>query len=262
MQVHATAREGMGSKTARLEDELWSYVSSGDGKCCPLYTGCDFRKSGCSCINDHLELIRRCRKELMRLGDGVFAPGEHDFRGIARPCRVVDLVECLAQSYLQKGGISCPPVPTDLAMLADEANGIEVRLVPLRASHGSVWCLKGKWVVQLNSNDNPGRRRHTLFHEVFHILAHRRATPVFLNASREVGAFNEVLADVFATRVLAPPSWVKQKWVEFKDIQRMAAYFDIPYFAMFLVLRRVGLVVLLFGLLSMLVLAPSGIVFC
>ncbi|MBM3142850.1 MAG: ImmA/IrrE family metallo-endopeptidase [Chloroflexi bacterium] len=225
----------MGRKTSRSEDKLWAYVGAGDGMYCPLRTDCDFRKSGGWCADDNLEFVS-IRYSLL------VTPGDYEFIRFSGHCKMFKLVECLAQSYLQIGGISCPPVSTSLAMLADELDSIEVRLVPLKMNHGGLWRLEGKWVVQLNSNDNPTRRRYTLFHEVFHILAHLRTTPVFSKVGCEGGSFNESLADYFAACVLAPPHWVKKEWTKFKDIAQMAAHFDVPYVVMFVMLKRMGLI--------------------
>jgi Zn-dependent peptidase ImmA (M78 family) len=144
-------------------------------------------------------------------------------------------------------------------MLADEENGVEVRLVPLNAYHGGLWRSQGKWIVQLNANDTPARRRFTLFHEVFHIRAHLKTTPVFSKIGCKAGSFNENLADYFAACVLAPPQWVEKEWAKFKDIARMAAHFEVPYVVMFVMLKRVGLAVLLFSVLTLL---ASGTPFC
>ena len=176
----------MGRKTPKLEDELWAYVGTGDGMHCPLYSDCNFRKSGGWCVDDNLEFIEYLRGQAELLGDKILDRGDYDLR-FSSQCKMFKLVECLAQSYLQKGGISCVPVPTSLAMLADESDSIEVRLVPLKTAHGGLWQLDGKWIVQLNSNDKPTRRRFTLFHEVFHILAHLKTTPVFSKVGCEGG---------------------------------------------------------------------------
>ena len=244
--------EDVERETPSLEDELWAYVGAGDGTHCPLYSDCDFRKSDDWCAVSNPEFISYCYEEFERVHDKAFAPGDYDFIRFNAHCKMFKLVECLAQSYLQKGGISCPPVPTNLAMLADVENGVEVRLVPLNAYHGGLWRSQGKWIVQLNANDTSARRRFTLFHEVFHIRAHLKTTPVFSKIGRKTGSFNESLADYFAACVLSPPHWVKKEWAKFKDIAQMAAHFDVPYIVMFVTLKRIGLIVLLFSLLTLL----------
>jgi len=248
----------MERKGSKAENELWYCVSSGNGMHCPLYSDCDFRKGGW-CLDDNLEFVSSRFEEIAQVRDKVFTPDDFDFLTFRHPCYMLRLVECLAESYLQKGGINCPPVPTSLAMLADEMCNIEVRLIPLKMCHGGLWRLNSRWVVHLSSNDNPTWQRFTLFHEVFHILAHRKTTPVFSKIGSEEGRFNEALANYFANYVLAPPHWVKQAWAKSKDIAQMAAYFDVPYVVMFVMLRRAGLVVLL---LSLLILLALETLFC
>jgi len=85
------------------------------------------------------------------------------------------------------------------------------------------------WVVQLNSNDSMARQRYTLYHEIFHILAHSKATPVFKKAGRHrEGTFNEMLADHFSGACLMPEKLVRKFWPEIKDIKVMARIFDVP----------------------------------
>jgi len=160
-----------------------------------------------------------------------------------RECgRVFQLVERLAEDYLKKAMVHCPPVPADIALLADEKRLVEVRLLPLKAYHGAIWRLGKVWVIQLNSDDALAVRRFALFHEVFHILAHRKATPVFRKRDCESGAFNELLADTFAAYILMPEEWVKEKWAEVNDLNQMAKIFQVPKSAMCIRLKILGLI--------------------
>jgi hypothetical protein len=169
-----------------------------------------------------------------------------EFPGCPGSGRVFKLVRRLANKYRAKAGIDCLPVPTDLITCAGDNLPIEVRRVPLRAYHGAIWRLNDSWVVQLNSNDKPDRQRFTLYHEIFHILAHLahcKATPVFKKAacSRE-GSFNELLADHFAAVMLIPPELVRKTWPEVKDISKMATIFEVPGSVMWLGLKRMRLI--------------------
>ena len=152
------------------------------------------------------------------------------------------MVEMLAQKLLKKGGVYCPPVPTKLIRLVDEQRPVEVRLVPLKAHHGAIWRLREGWIIQLKDDATPASKRFTLFHECFHILAHHRTTPVFRKRGAIQGSFNELLADYFAIYILLPREWVKEKWAEVKDLDRMAKIFDVPKPAMCIRLRDMGLV--------------------
>ena len=159
-----------------------------------------------------------------------------------RPGRVFQLVEKLAQKQLKRGRVRCPPVPSGIVSLADERYPIEVRLLPLRAYHGALWPSSKGWIIQLRKDDTSDTQRFTLFHEAFHILAHcNSAAPMFRRRGAVGGSFNELLADYFATCILMPREWVKEKWAEVKDLNRMAEIFDIPQTVMGIRLRQLGL---------------------
>jgi len=228
-------RKDMTRKISKWETELWSYLSSGDGAHCPLYGCCQVRQRGGFCFDDTGETINRLVYTWQcNSGDFNVLMNDADFVDFMQrwnPGRIFRLVERLAQKYLKKGGVSCPPVPTKLILLADEDNPVEVHPLPLKLYHGAIWWLKGKWVIQLKASDTRTMKRYTLFHEAFHILAHCQATPVFHKPGNDEAYFNEVLADYFATCMLMPREWVAEKWREVKDIGRMAEIFDVwkPY---------------------------------
>jgi hypothetical protein len=205
----------------RWESELWSYISRGDGVRCPMYERCRTRRECNWCISDNQEQIEQL------LDTEEFDPRDYEFLEQITPGRIFQLVESLAHSFLRRGGVRCPPVPEKLVSMANDNHPIEVRLVPLSAHHGAIWRLSDAWVIQLNQHDPPARRRHTLFHEAFHIMAHSRASPVFRKRGAEAGAFNELLAEYFAACVLMPREWVKGSWPEIKDVRRMAEVFGV-----------------------------------
>ena len=114
--------------------------------------------------------------------------------------------------------------------------------MPLKIYNGATWFLGNKWIIQLKASDTSTDKRFTLFHEAFHILVRCRAGPVFRARGIKEGSFNELLADYFAACILMPRDWVKEKWAEVKDLDRMAEIFDVPSPAMFIRLRQLGLV--------------------
>lgn len=152
--------------------------------------------------------------------DIFFGLFEHNFPREWKPGRIFQLVEALANKYIRKARLSQPPVVTELIEQFDISPAIEIHPLPLKAYHGAVWRLEDEWVVQLNSEDKPARQRITLFHEVFHILAHRRATPVFRKPGIKEGLFNEMLADYFAGCILMPKEWVRDKWPKYFRLQK------------------------------------------
>jgi len=217
------------------ESKLWSYISSSDGEHCPLYSDCQSRQQGGVCADDNIERIKPLLEEHR------FKLRDYDFLGPTE-CRIFQLAEMLAQQWQLRGRVYCLPVPNELVSLADEHHPIEVHPLPLKAYHGAIWRLREGWVIQLRKNDSSARKRFTLFHEAFHILAHCKATPVFRRKRATKGYFNEMLADYFAICILMPREWVKEKWAEVHDLDRMAKIFDVPKPIMVANLKRLGLI--------------------
>jgi hypothetical protein len=232
-------------KTAKWENELWSYLSEGDGVHCPIYESCQLRRNNHRCLGEHQDYCEAINK-LIDSDDSEFAsPAGIKFEFPACPGsgKIFKLVRKLADKHVAEAGIERLPVPDDIITQADDNLPIEVSKVPLKACHGAVWRLSSGWLVQLNSNDTLGRQRFTLYHEIFHILAHGQAAPVFKNAScRQDGYFNELLADQFAGAILTPAEWVRKVWPEVNDIGRLAAIFAVPNSVMWFALKRLRLI--------------------
>jgi len=97
------------------ENELWSYISTGDGDNCPLYDNCEQRLCGGWCISDHKEYI------IQMIDDTLIASDNYDYDFLSRiiPGRVFKLVEMLADRYLSMGSIFSPPVPESMIKLTD-----------------------------------------------------------------------------------------------------------------------------------------------
>jgi hypothetical protein len=168
---------------------------------------------------------------------------EFEFRGCRHMGRVFSLVKKLAVRYQTRAGIDRLPVPADLITRGSDGLPIEVQELPFKAHHGAIWRLDDCWVIQLNSNDTSARKRFTMYHEIFHILAHCEATPVFKKkSSSPEGSFNELLADHFAAIILMPEEQVREKWAEVKDINQMAAMFDVPRSVVWFALKHLSLV--------------------
>lgn len=225
----------MAGKTPRWESELWHILSTGDGMHCPLYDRCHIRQRSSWCLDDNREDVN------WLLDTGFPTNSSFDFIESGACYGEFKTVEMLAERYLREGGIVSPPVPAELIMQADKQHPIEIRLVPVKTCHGAIWRLKNIWVIQLKEDDTPNMRRFTLFHEAFHILAHRNTAPVFKKRGAEVGAFNELLADFFAVCVLMPKEWVKERWTEVHELDQMVGIFGAPKSAMYMRLKRLAL---------------------
>jgi len=231
----------MSAKKSGWETELWSYLSRGDGINCPVYESCKLRLRGTWCLSDHQDYYE-ARNKLIDEDDLADTPGiEFKLPNCPESGRIFQLITRLATKYLVEAGIDRPPVPSNIITHDYDNIPIEVREVPLKAYHGALWGLSSCWVIQLSSYDKPARQRFTLYHEIFHILAHCRSTPLFKKSSGREGSFNELLADHFAAVMLLPEEWVREKWTEVKDLSKMATIFDVPKPVMYLSLRGMGL---------------------
>jgi hypothetical protein len=231
-------------KVPKWESELWHYLSRGDGEVCPLHSRCQVGLQCDYCLSGNKEYIKLIHAFT---DEDEITLSSHELRrfdllGSAREGRIFKLIRKLARMYFDKALVQCPPVPADLISLADDNRPIEIHLLPLKAHHGAIWGLRDRWVIQLKNDDSPFRQRFTLFHEIFHILAHCRATPVFRKIGVEEGFFNEMLADHFASTILTPAEWVGEKWAEVKDLDQMAEIFEVPKTVMWLKLRTIGLI--------------------
>ncbi len=229
----------MRGNIATWENELWHYLETGNGDTCPLYDSCDLRKNGHWCMIDHREFI----------GDMSYLINSHEIDPVRgevlrkiRHGRIFNLVEMLANRYLDLLNITSPPVPESLIEFIGQPNNVEVRLVPLTSYHGALWYLDNSWVIQLNSNDDYRVRRLTTFHEAFHVLAHSNSTPVFRKIGSKKGAFNELLAEYFTYNILMPETWVRKKWAQIQDPDIMAEIFEVPKSAMITTLSSLELI--------------------
>jgi hypothetical protein len=235
----------MEKKTPKWESELWAYLSSGDGTSCPMYPSCQLRGGNVRCFSENEDYFQLVNEFVDKDEPELHAPSISKLEFLTCPGsgRVFRLVSRLAGKYQELVGIDRLPVPTDLITRDSNQLPIEVRQVPLKANHGAVWQLSDCWLVHLNSNDTPARQRFTLYHEIFHILAHCKGTPVFKKAGHsQGGAFNELLADHFASIILLPTALVKRLWPEVQDIGRMAAVFEVPKPIVWITLKHLRLI--------------------
>ena len=187
-----------------------------------MYSHCRIRQRGGWCPDDN--------KERLALMDDRKRFNITDYNFIQRVefSVIFKLVERLAQNWLKREKVCCPPVPIELVLRADEERPVEIRQLPLRSCHGALWRLSDGWIIQLRGDDSPAAQRYTLFHEAFHILAHRKATPVFSKRGTAKGTFNELLANYFAACMLMPTAWLEEKWAEVNDLDRITKIFQVP----------------------------------
>ena len=239
------------NKIPEWESELWSYIGRGDGITCPVLDNCATRQCGGWCFDDNKEVFSglygsnvvdfNSSNDESQL-DALYSLFKHNFPQQWEPGIIFQLVEALANKYIEQAKLNQPPVPAEVIRQFEITPGIEVHSLPLKAYHGAVWRLEDRWVIHINSEDRSARQRLTLFHEAFHILAHCSATPVFGRRGINGGLFNEMLAHYFGRCVLMPEGWIKQERAEIRDLKRMAEIFQVKQASMWIRLRTMGLI--------------------
>jgi len=232
-------------KIPKWESELWSYISKSDGIHCPIYESCILRLRGEWCLSENEQYYRFMNDflddEALDINDP--ATLEFELRGCRHMGRIFSLVRILAVKYQMEAGIARLPVSTDLITHDSENTPIEVQELPFKSHHGAIWRLSDCWLIQLNANDTPARKRFTKYHEIFHVLAHNKTTPVFKKmSSSPAGSFNELLADHFSANMLMPAPKVKEVWAEVQDIDQMATIFEVPKSVVWFALKSMNLV--------------------
>jgi hypothetical protein len=229
----------MTGKIPKWEDNLWSYLSSGDGDHCPLYAECPKRQSGNLCIADQVTFMRAyLDNENLSTCQLYKMITENIIRGSLYPG-----LERLALNHVERSNIQSPPIPIDVVFDADEKSNVEVRRVPLKTLSGALWHSEKTWVIHINSNDTPYRQRFTLFHEMFHILAHCRASkpPLFKGSKANRGSFNELVADCFAAHALLPEHFLVEEWLRHRNIETITRTFAVPRSVALFRLKVLGL---------------------
>ena len=115
-------------------------------------------------------------------------------------------------------------------------------MVPMSCCSGATWHLNDCWVIHINRNDPLETRRFTLFHEAFHIITQCKHCYSLKGKHNKDHSFYELLAERFAASILMPREWVKKKWFEGNDLDRMAEIFAVPKPVIYIELKLLELV--------------------
>jgi Zn-dependent peptidase ImmA (M78 family) len=237
----------MKERIENWEIELWSYINKGDGLHCPMNKFCEIKQNTDFCFDN--EITKKSFKDLYKFIDNddidsAFLVSEDSVKiptcmGYAR---IFELTGQLAKKYRNLYGIDSLPVPDDLIPVSYDSLPIEVRYIPMKVNHGAIWKLNDCWLIQLNSNDSRPRQRFTLYHEIFHVLAHSQGSPAFKKKEDDELYFNEIVADHFAAEVLLPRDMLVSEWPKFRDINKMAEHFNVPKPLMYMGLKVMGVI--------------------
>jgi predicted transcriptional regulator len=120
---------------------------------------------------------------------------------------------------------------------------IEVRVEPKLPISGFSQWNRGRWLIGINRDDAPVRRRFTLAHEFKHVLDHPYIDRAYVDRrGRPCEARAEAICDHFAACLLMPRPWVKQAWVRgVQDQRALSQLFGVSEAAMALRLRQLGI---------------------
>lgn len=162
------------------------------------------------------------------------------------PPRTLEPQEALSiaerQAFRLLGVLDQHQPAVNVATIADLPR-IEVRVEPrLPVSGFSQWS-RGRWLIGINQDDAPVRRRFTLAHEFKHVLDHPFIDRAYVDRrGRPSDKRAEAICDYFAACLLMPRPWVKQAWVGgIQDQRALAQLFGVSEAAMALRLRQLGI---------------------
>lgn len=157
---------------------------------------------------------------------------DHEARGIA---------ERQATRFLELYEIREPAV--DVGLIC-ELPRVRVRVSPTLPESGLTHWERGTWVIGINRNDSPTRRRFTLAHEFKHILDHPFIDTIYPDEHGQPASKQaELMCDYFAACLLMPRPWVKRLWAQgTQDAAVLAATFAVSPAAMNVRLQQLGLV--------------------
>ena len=217
------------------ENELWSLIDNNNGVSCALQETCQCESNTDICANRNKDYSDALLKYL---DSDILTPSPSTEFPKFPECPVNDkiylLVAKLANKWSKQSCFSSFPVPVKVILDICPDQPVEVRLLSLKSAHGAVWRLSDAWVIHLNSNDSPARRRFTLYHEVFHIIAYCSGI-IMSKKGRDShnGDFNEMLADFFADKMILPYATMRKKWQKIQNVKEMAVVFDVPETVMY-----------------------------
>lgn len=219
-----------GSEPREWMKDLWHYLDAEDGTTCLIKETCERRRNGGWCVCDYEAKILEVYDIAMsaQFKDEVFKKLIEDILPQPWiPCRPFETVQMLATLYLEQSGLAEPPVTSEIIKQFHFDLPVEIREVPLKSVRGAIWRLEDTYILHVNINDSPRKKRAAVFHEMFHILVHRGSQRLSSGWQLDTGFFNGLLADYFAMAILVPDRWIEKYRLQLHDLRRMAEIFQV-----------------------------------
>jgi IrrE N-terminal-like domain len=150
------------------------------------------------------------------------------------------IAELQANRLLRHFEIDAPPVPDEVVT--------ELPRIRIEREHGlpvsgaAYW--NGRyWIITLNADDHPLRRRFSLMHEFKHILDHTTRDFLYSGTAAEASQRAERVADYFAACLLMPKRNVKRLWFTGpQDVEHLADKLRVTPAAARFRLNQLGLI--------------------
>lgn len=160
------------------------------------------------------------------------------------PRRRLTAREALQVADIQAGrlrrslGVDGPVFPTE----ALDLPRLQIHYDADLPSSGMTFWNGSSWIIVLNANEAPTRRRFSLLHEFKHIVDHTTKHHLYGRHARRHDPAAERAADYFAACVLMPKLYVKRHWGQGpRNLLALARTFEVSPAAMRYRLDQLGL---------------------
>jgi predicted transcriptional regulator len=143
-----------------------------------------------------------------------------------------------AALLLRHQGVTVAPVPSEVI---SELPFVTVAVRSLPGAGGASRWIKPRWIILLNGDEPPLRRRFSLAHEFKHLIDHEYQATVYGSTltKREI----ERVCDYFAACLLMPRPWIKMAFASgIQDVDELASVFAVSQQAMQVRLLQLGLI--------------------
>lgn len=159
------------------------------------------------------------------------------------PHEAQSVAERQATKLLELLGITEAPVDVGMLTELPRLDVVVKSTQQLGGLSGFTEWHKGRWLIAINRDDAPTRRRFSLGHEFKHLLDHPYIRVIYPDShGQPSGRRAEDICDYFAACLLMPRVWVKRAWVSgIQDQTQLALRFKVSPAAMGVRLQALGL---------------------